>query len=243
MRSIQTGFPLRDTHEISRARSTPRGRTAEDSHPSSPRIHRDLLVAAYENACTSPPAEWIEKISSLSHAHTSIRGRVSEWIFSPCALNDRALRRQSPINIACINDKTKLWKLYIKNWFSLLLDKFFETSNWNWRTFNLIEEPPYHSQGLEGKKRKERLLQEREGEKFLSRFLLTSFICREGDIYIYTEHVLNRIKFNKKEGRGIVFHDFLRYPSIPVPWAWNKNGPVNGGNISYNSMCPHGLLI
>lgn len=106
MRSIQIGFPLRDTHEISRARSTPCGRTAEDSHPSSPRIHRDLLVAAYENACTSPPAEWIEKISSLSRAHTSIRGRVSEWIFSPCALplNDRALRRQSLINIACTND-------------------------------------------------------------------------------------------------------------------------------------------
>ena len=93
------------------------------------------------------------------------------------------------------------------------------------------------------KKGKEIITGEREGEKFLSRFLLTSFICREGDIYIYTEHVLNRIKFNKKEGRGIVFHDFLRYPSIPVPWAWNKNGPVNGGNISYNSMCPHGLLI
>lgn len=93
------------------------------------------------------------------------------------------------------------------------------------------------------KERKDYYRREKEKNFFHDSFSRRSFAGRGIYIYIYTEHVLNRIKFNKKEGRGIVFHDFLRYPSIPVPWAWNKNGPVNGGNISYNSMCPHGLLI
>lgn len=75
---------------------------------------------------------------------------------------------------------------------------------------------------------------------------LASFICREGR-YILNAFLrfINRIKFDKKKKKERGGGSFPRFPSISLRGRGRgiKMGRVNGGNISYNSMCPHGLLI